>query len=127
MDLLLKLTVGLVFAVGFYLVLQRSLLQLVLGLAVLGHAANLLVFVAAGLTPASAPLIAEDGTVPGKVDPLPQAMILTAIVISFGVIGFTLALIHRVSRSIGVLDIDDLRSTDALDLPDHDPRSEAGR
>lgn len=121
MEFLLKITVGLCFAAGFHLVLQRSLLQLVLGFAVLGNAANLLIFVAAGITPAGAPIIETEGAVQHAADPLPQALVLTAIVIGFGVIGFTLALSYRAQRAIGILDVDDMRSTDRLDpAPGHD-------
>jgi multicomponent Na+:H+ antiporter subunit C len=124
-EILLKIVVGLCFSAGFYLVLQRSLLQLVLGFAVLGNAANLLIFVAAGITDAGAPVLHADGSSGAMADPLPQALVLTAIVISFGVIGFTLALTHRVHAAIGILDVDDLRSTDRLDPPP-DSGSEGG-
>lgn len=87
------LVVGALFAAGTYLVLQRTLTRIVIGLAVLGHGANLLLLLAGG-TPGSAPLV--NGVEAIEVsDPLPQALALTAIVITFGTTAFLLSLSYR--------------------------------
>ena len=92
MNLVLALTVGVLYACGVWLLLQRSLSRIVIGLAVLGHGANLLLLAAGG--PAGSPPIA--GSDPATTaDPLPQALALTAIVITFGVSAFLLALAYR--------------------------------
>ncbi len=88
----LALVVGVLYAVGTYLLLQRNLTQIVIGLAIMGHGANLLLL-AAGGSAGRAPIV---GGGPGPVsDPLPQALALTAIVITFGVAAFLLALAYR--------------------------------
>ncbi|HWC12145.1 MAG TPA: Na(+)/H(+) antiporter subunit C [Acidimicrobiales bacterium] len=92
MIVLLAVVVGVLYASGTYLLLQRNLTQIVIGLAVMGHGANLLLLVAGGRA-GRAPII---GTGDGPVaDPLPQALALTAIVITFGVTAFLLALSYR--------------------------------
>lgn len=85
--------VGVLFGAGTYLLLQRSLTRVVLGLGLLGHGANLLLIVAGGL-PGRAPIVNDAATAP-VADPLPQALALTAIVITFGLTALVLALAYR--------------------------------
>lgn len=88
------LVIAVLYAMGVYLMLQRTLTRIVLGLAMMGHGANLLLLAAGG--PPGAPPLIGDGPPPEPfVDPLPQALALTAIVISFGVVSFLLALAYR--------------------------------
>jgi len=114
MTLLLAIVVGVLFASAVYLMLRRSVLKLALGLSLLANAANLVIFVAAGLTRGQPPLVPEGSTTPppDAADPLPQAMVLTAIVISFAVLAFTLTLMHRVYQEGGSDDVDDLSEAD---------------
>ena len=84
------LLIGVLFATGLYLLLGRSLLRQIIGLALLSHSANVVILLAAGLK-GSVPVMAAAP----HTDPLPQALILTAIVISFGVTAFLLALGYR--------------------------------
>ena len=114
MTVVLAIVAGLLFAAAIYLILRRSVLKLALGLSLLANAANLVIFVSAGLTRGQPPLIA-DGAIappPGAADPLPQAMVLTAIVIGFSVLAFTLTLMHRVYEEGGSDDVDDLSEAD---------------
>ena len=92
-NLSMALVVGALYAVGFYLLLQRSLIRVLFGIVVLGHGANLLLQLAGG-PPGRAPIV---GTAAPQVmaDPLPQAMALTAIVITFALSTFLLALSYR--------------------------------
>ena len=114
MEVLLAVVVGALYAAGIYMMLRRSLLKLVIGLALLGHAANLLIFTGAGLTRGRAPLVPEGAQAPaGPVaDPLAQALVLTAIVISFGLLVFTVVLLYRSYQAVGASDLDEMRSTE---------------
>lgn len=114
MATLLAIVIGCLYAAGIYMMLRRSLFKLILGLVLLSHGANLLIFTAAGLTRAQPPIVppgAAAPTVPSA-DPLPQALILTAIVIGFGVLAFALVLFHRTYQTIGSDDPDDLKVSD---------------
>jgi multicomponent Na+:H+ antiporter subunit C len=88
----MAITVAVLYGAGTYLLLQRNLSRIVIGLAVLGHGANLLLLLAGGRA-GRAPIVGE-GSGPAA-DPLPQALALTAIVITFGVSAFLLALAYR--------------------------------
>ena len=91
--LILVLAVAVLFAAGFHMLMQRSLIRVVVGFMLLGHGANVLLLLAGGAA-GSPPLIGERSERP-MADPLPQAMVLTAIVITFGVTAFLLALAFR--------------------------------
>ncbi|ACY16035.1 Na+/H+ antiporter subunit C [Haliangium ochraceum] len=108
MFIVLSLTVGVLFATGVYLILRRSVARLVFGLIVLGHGANLLIFTAGGLRAASPPLVGAGMEAPpsGHADPVPQALILTAIVIGFAVVAFAAVLVKRVYATLGSDDLD---------------------
>ena len=113
--------VGVLFASGLYLMLQRNLMRFVFGLLVLSGAVNVLIFTAGRLTRGAPPIIPEGLSAPaGAVaNALPQAVVLTAIVIGFGLIAFTLVLLLRVSERLGTVKTDELR--DALErLDDED-------
>jgi multicomponent Na+:H+ antiporter subunit C len=114
MELALALVVGALVSAGLYMMMRRSMIKLVIGLALLSHAANLLIFTAGGLARGGPPLVKEGETTvpPPYADPLPQALILTAIVISFGVLAFTIGLIFRAYRETGTDDLDQLTTTE---------------
>lgn len=116
MNFLLALIVGLLYGAGTYLILRRSLVKVIFGLIFLGHAANLLIFTIGRLTkgaPAFIPKGAETLVEP-YADPLPQALILTAIVIGFGVQAFAIVLFKRTYQTVGTDDLDKMKSTDEL-------------
>lgn len=114
MELILAITIGFLYASAAYLLLRRSSVKLILGIALLGQAANLLIFASSGLTRGGAAFVPDGATglAAGSADPLPQALILTAIVIGFGVLAFTLVMIQRADKSVGSDDLNDLTSTD---------------
>jgi multicomponent Na+:H+ antiporter subunit C len=101
MTLILALLVGFLFAVGVYLLLERSIVRMVLGLVFLSYAATLLLFVAGGLVRGKLPLVPSGLTAPpaGASDPVPQALILTAIVIGFGTLAFSAVLVSRIFKT----------------------------
>jgi multicomponent Na+:H+ antiporter subunit C len=106
MELLLAIVAGVLYASGLYLMLRRRLAQLIIGLGLLSNGSNILILSAAGVTRAKPPLMSAGVTADQIADPVPQSLILTAIVIGFGVLAFSLVLAHRVHQSAGSDDID---------------------
>jgi multicomponent Na+:H+ antiporter subunit C len=113
--LLLAVVIGILYAAGLYLVMRRNVVKLVLGLGILTHAANLLIFTMGRLSREAGPIIAQgaERLAPPHADPVPQALVLTAIVISFGVQAFAIVLVKLAHRQTGTDDVDALRSTDS--------------
>lgn len=89
------IVVGVLVTAGVYLLTRRGALPLVLGFVLLGHAVNLIILSGGGVARRQAPLVDEDFDAATAADPLPQAFVLTAIVITFGVTVYLLALIKR--------------------------------
>lgn len=114
MEILAAIVVGGLFGAGVYLLMSRSPVRLIIGLVLLSNAINLLIFVAAGLIRGKVPLIPPDSlrAVETTADPLPQALILTAIVISFGVLAFALVLFSRTFKSTAATTLDEMKTTD---------------
>lgn len=103
---------GVLVAIGAYLVMERTLTRIIIGLAVMTHGVNVLILAAAG--PAGRPALLREGADPAAMtDPLPQAMMLTAIVIGLGTTAFGMALAYRSWRQSGhdevVDDVEDRR------------------
>ncbi len=111
---LLAILVGVLFGSGIYLLLSRSLVRLIFGILLVGHAVNLALFTTGGLVRAKAPLVPVGETVPpeGYADPVPQALVLTAIVIGFALVAFTAVLVERVIAQSGSDDVEELRRND---------------
>src|ERR671928_1336412 len=116
MELLLAIIAGVLYASGLYLMLRRRLAQLIIGLSLLSNGSNILILSAAGVTRAKPPLVSAGVTAGQFADPVPQSLILTAIVIGFGVLAFSLVLAHRVHESARSDDIDTLGSDSATAL-----------
>jgi multicomponent Na+:H+ antiporter subunit C len=110
MEGLLALTAGVLYAAGIYMMLRRRLAQLIIGLGLLSNGTNLLIFTAGGLTRARPPILADaaPALVEPYADPVPQALVLTAIVIGFGLTAFSLVLADRVHDTVGSDDVDDV-------------------
>lgn len=118
METLLAFLIGGLYAAAIYLMLRRSLAQVIMGLSLLANAANLLIFTVGGLTEGRPPLVPEGADQPAGLtaDPMPQSLILTAIVIGFGVLAFMLVLAYRAFQTVGSDDLDDMQATDQLVL-----------
>ena len=114
METVLAFVIGGLYAAGIYMLLRRSLAQLIIGLGLLTNATNLLIFTVGGLTRGRPPVAPPGAAAPAApwADPLPQALILTAIVIGFAVLAFSLALFHRGYQTFGSDDPDDLKVSD---------------
>jgi len=97
---------AILFGIGTYLILFRLLSRVIIGLGLISHGANLLIMLSAG-TGAEPPVLAEGVDRAAVADPLPQAMVLTAIVITFGVTTFLLALALRSWRLTGSDSVED--------------------
>lgn len=110
MELLLAITIGILYASGIYMMLRRSLVKMIIGLILLGNGVNLLIFLLGRLTKGSTPIIPEGlkTFAEAYADPVPQALILTAIVISFGLQAFAIVLIKKVYKVVGTDDLDKL-------------------
>jgi len=93
-NLTLLIVMGALYACGIYLILERSLTRVLLGLMLLANATNLLILATGGYA-GLAPLFTKDRPAQDYNDPLPQALILTSIVISFAVTAFMLGIIYR--------------------------------
>jgi len=127
METLLALLFGLLLAAACYLLLARSLPRVIIGLLLLGNAANLAI-IAAGRVAGTAPPLVERGAqalAAGASNPLPQALVLTAIVISFGLTAFVMVLAWATWRSEATLDPEALRRAEPAALPSTDKQEAA--
>jgi multicomponent Na+:H+ antiporter subunit C len=107
MEILMSVVIGVLFASATYLMLSRSILRIIIGTGLLSHGAHLLILTMGGLKKGAPPILG--GNADAYTDPLPQALILTAIVISFGVTSFFLVLAYRTYKELGTDDIGKLR------------------
>ena len=112
MEFLIASAVGVLTAAGIYLVLRGQSFPIIIGLAFLSYAVNLFLFSMGRLTINHPPII--DPNAPGYADPLPQALVLTAIVISFGMTALSVVLALRGFLETG---LDDVRAA-SLDVAD---------
>jgi multicomponent Na+:H+ antiporter subunit C len=110
----LVLTIAFTVTAGVYLALSRDLFRCIVGLAVLGSAINLVVFAVGRFGPVQPPIIAAgaEKLAEGAANPLPQALVLTAIVISFALLCFSLVLGARIRQQSGNDDTDELRNAE---------------
>ena len=111
MESLLAITIGVLVAAAVYLMLARNVLRFIFGLVLISNAANLTIFVAGRLTEGAPPLLAEGTNAPTELvaNALPQALVLTAIVIGFGLFAFALVLVFRAWNTLGTLNADEMR------------------
>lgn len=116
MEILIALLIGTLFAGGIYCLLRRSLMKIVIGIMLLSQGANLLVFAVGRLVHDTPIFVAEKSDAPpvGHGDPLPQALVLTAIVIGFGLVIFTIALLLRAYNAVGSDDMNAFNQTDQI-------------
>lgn len=110
METLIVILVGILVSIGTYLILSKQLLRIVLGASVVSHAVNLLLITSGRLKTGSAPLLGEKAA--GFADAIPQALILTAIVINFAVTALVLVLCYRAYQNFGTDDMERLRGNE---------------
>jgi multicomponent Na+:H+ antiporter subunit C len=111
MDYAIAGLAGLFFTAAIYLLLSRSLISMLLGLALLGNGVNLVIFGAGRLTRAVPPIVPEgtDASLVNSANALPQALILTAIVIGFAMFSFLLVLAYRAYQALDADHTDTMR------------------
>lgn len=111
METVLAVLVGWLFAVAVYLMLNRNLMRYLFGLVLISNAANLVIFASGRLTYGEPALIDEGFAVPAEpiANAIPQALILTAIVIGFGLLAFAFVLAYRAREELGTVDTDAMR------------------
>lgn len=129
MESILAIAVGILVACAVFLILARDLIRVMLGLAILSNAANLLIFTSGRVTRDAPPIVPENVKVPEGViaNPLPQALILTAIVIGFSLLAFALVLSYRAYATMRTVDVDAMRLAEPP-YPGQDvPSGAAGR
>lgn len=127
MEPLVAVLAGIMTACALYLLMTRNLVRVVLGTALLAHGINLAVLVSGRLTRTVPPLVGGGETAPAQVaNALPQALVLTAIVISFGLFMAVMVLAVQVRRTLGTVDSDRFRAAEPPpDVDAEDDRSAA--
>jgi multicomponent Na+:H+ antiporter subunit C len=116
MEILLPILTGLLFAVSLYFILHRHLFKLILGLILFGLATNLFLFVVGGMTRGGIAIINQGSKIPVEpyADPVPQALLLTAIVIGFGIQAFAIVLVRRVYQTFKSNNLDSLNNNEKI-------------
>jgi multicomponent K+:H+ antiporter subunit C len=109
MELLVASAVGMLTASGLYMILRLRTFPVVLGMSLLSYAVNVFIFASGRLVVNAPPLLTQPGP---HTDPLPQALVLTAIVISFGMTALVVIMALASYLSSG---------TDKIDMPNVDP------
>ena len=119
METLFAVLVGILFSAAIYLMLSKQSVRVLLGIALLGNAVNLLLFTSGRLTREVPPFIAAglDVLPDNTANPLPQALILTAIVISFSFFAFLLVLTYRAFQELGTDNTDEMRLAEPKNEP----------
>ncbi len=118
MEILLLILIALLYSTGIYMLLRRSMVKLLIGIGLLGNGVNILIFLLGTITKGKPPVIDEAASVFRDIyaDPIPQALILTAIVISFGLQAFAIVLLKRVYVLVNSDDLDDLNTPEEEDI-----------
>lgn len=115
MEPLYIVAIGIMAGIAAYLLMSRNVLRMVLGLLLLGNAANLTIFVAGRMSSNLPPLVAAGETsITISANPLPQALILTAIVISFSLVAFTVVLLHKTWQRLEIVDTEMMREAEPI-------------
>lgn len=119
METVLAFLCGIMVAASLYLMLAGNIIRFIFGLVLATNAVNLLIFAAGRLSSTSPPLIGDAFAVPSEevANALPQALILTAIVIGFALLTFVFILFYRTYQSLGTVDTEKMRFAEPVDQP----------
>jgi multicomponent Na+:H+ antiporter subunit C len=115
MQTLCAILVGVMVAASVYLILDRNLIRFIFGLVLVGNAINLMIFTVGGLDSGRPPIIPNQNTAVQEpfANALPQALILTAIVIGFALLSFVFVLFYRAYQDLGTVDTESMRIAEA--------------
>lgn len=113
MEIFVSIIIGVLTMSAVYMILSKSLLRIIIGTGLLSHAAHLLVLTMGGLKTGAAPVLVDGVT--EYTDQLPQALVLTAIVISFGVTAFFLVLAYRAYQELNTDNIEEMKGMESND------------
>lgn len=117
MEALLSLTCGIIAAASIYLMLSGNLIRFIFGLVLATNAVNMLIFIAGRISEIHPPLIGKDAVVAqgALANALPQALILTAIVIGFALLTFVFILFYKTYQSLGTVETESMRFSEPED------------
>jgi multicomponent Na+:H+ antiporter subunit C len=116
MNLIISIILGILFSASVFLMFQKSFFKLIIGVILFSYATVFFVFSVGGITKNAPPLLSTSGVPVEEIaDPLPQALTLTAIVISIGVQLFVVVLLKKVYEKVGTEDLDQLNTTDRIE------------
>lgn len=117
MNIIIAITIGILFSASIFLMLHRSFFKLILGVILFGYGTIYFLFVVCGVTRNAPPLVSDQATVDlaNIADPLPQALTLTAIVIGIGIQIFVIVLLKKVFQIVKTEDLDELILTDKVE------------
>lgn len=116
METVMAVLTGVLVAIGLYLIMQKTLLRIIIGASLLGYASLVSIFTVGGLNQGMPPILSETTT--AYADPIPQALMLTAIVIGFGGTALQLILAYRTYQEMQTDDLDKLRNREEGDIND---------
>lgn len=123
MNLVYAAALSVLTAVGLYLLLSRHIMRMIFGVMLISAGVNLVIFLAGRIGATLPPVMGGDQTALASdaANPLPQALVLTAIVIGFSLIAFVVALALKIYRDTGTLDTRELNHAQALGSPSANP------
>lgn len=107
MEILMSVVIGIIFAVAVYLMMSRNLIRVIIGTLVISHGVHLLLLTMSGLQTGAPPLLFLEES--SYTDPLPQALILTAIVIAFGVTALLAVMGYKTYKAHNTVDLEELK------------------
>ena len=124
MNLVYSAGIAAIMGCGMFLLLSRHIVRIIFGVMLISAGVNMTIFLAGRIGPLAPPLIRSGETVldAGAANPLPQALVLTAIVIGFSLVAFIAALALQTFRSTGTLDTRELDQAERLGSPDQEAR-----
>ena len=108
MEIIISAIIGILYTTGIYLLLRRSLVKLILGIIFLNNATFLLIYISGGLKAINPAFLSDHSDYAKYSDPLPQALVLTALVISLGVTALILTVKYRYYQKTGTDDLDEV-------------------
>ena len=128
MEIALSFVIGIIAAGSIYLMLSGNLIRFIFGLVLATNSVNLLIFVSGRLSQTSPPLIPQDAAQPAgpAANALPQALILTAIVIGFALLTFVFILFYRTYQSLGTVDTESMRVAEPQETGPEDGKCRGG-